>query len=290
VTAGKVCELFLQWGGVPRFVLEKAEEISAQSLLDSALATAKFANLEKTVGKFDMSDTFSHRLMHMVVSDDFRLQHITFASPFIAQLIVSGAQSSRRNDLLTFVNESKVGILGPLRGALFEELAHEALVAGGDFEVRSLDSQNSERLTIAQSTSRWFFAKDLSDVGQSSADYCRPAQKNFPVVDSLRRSGQLFQMTVSSQHSVNRTKLRSILEAMDDVETYTFFFVVPDTSFKEKFKMGPEKPPVGDSGRLDKVKYMLLSIPVSRPQARGSKRLHTESLADFRAIAHKASP
>jgi len=77
---------------------------------------------------------------------------------------------------------------------------------------------------------------------------------------------------------------------MDDVETYTFFFVVPDTSFKEKFKMGPEKPPVGDSGRLDKVKYMLLSIPVSRPQARGSKRLHTESLADFRAIAHKASP
>ena len=275
VTAERVRELFLQWGGVPRFVLEKAEEISAQSLLDSALATAKFANMEETVDKFDMSDTFSHRLMHMVVSDDFRLQHITFASPFIAQLIVSGAQSSRRNDILTFVNESKVfGILGPLRGALFEELAHEALVAGGDFEVRALDSQNSEQLTIAQSTSRWFFAKDLSDVGQSSADYCRPAQKNFPVVDSLRRSGQLFQMTVSSQHSVDRKKLQSILEAMDDVETYTFFFVVPDTSFKKKFtKTLAENLPVVDSGRLGKVKYMLLSIPVSRPQAGGIKLL-----------------
>ena len=274
LTAERVRELFLRWGGVPRFVLEKADEESEQNSLDAVLSTAAFAKLEQAAGAIDMSDSLSHRLMHMVVSDDFKMQYVTFASPFVAKSIVSGAQSRRRNDILTFVNESMVsGILGPLRGALFEELAHEALVAGGDFEVRALDSQNSDRLTIAPSTSRWFFAKDLSDVGQSSADYCRPAQKNFPVVDSLRRSGQLFQMTVSPQHSVNRTKLQSILEAMDDVETYTFFFVVPDTSFKKKFtKTLAENLPVVDSGRLGKVKYMLLSIPVSRPQAGGIKR------------------
>jgi hypothetical protein len=289
VTEQEARDLFLRWGGVPRFVLEKAHVLSAQNGLEEALSTASLHDLIQTAGSLDMADSLCHRLMHFVVAHNYSLDHVMFASPFVRKSIIAGADADRRKAVLSFINDSQgFGALGALRGALFEEAAHEALSAGGDFRVRSLDdaSATESMLHIPPSSTRWMFDKGLSDlqVGDAS-DYCRPVQKNFPVVDALRPCGELFQMTVSAQHDVNIPQLQNIVDAMADTDAYTLFFVVPDTAFPESFRMRlVQQPEGGVTARMGKVVYKLLSIPISgtlsmlqeRLARTGSKRLRQQ--------------
>jgi hypothetical protein len=208
--------------------------------------------------------------MHFKISADFQLQNVDFASQHIADGIIRGAEVTRRRDIELFLGDSRhFGVFGALRGSLFEAMAHELLEIGGDFSVRELGPPAGEPVVSSlvyfpPSNMRWF--RDLKDLaGLGSTDLCRPKTKTFAAVDALRRSGQLFQMTISAKKVVDAMLLEEVLQALDQNEEYKLFFVVPNNVL-DKFKVTlpvvgkVEKP--GSMARLRSVKYYALSIPV----------------------------
>ena len=279
VTAAKARELFVRWGGVPRYVLEKAHDKTTQQSLGRALSLAKFSVLQDAAGSLDVADTNSHKLMRINVDDDYEQADTTFASDFIADRVISGASTERLKEMTAFlVGSQDFGALGALRGHLFEAFAHDAILRGGDFEVRSLGNSltGPPTVTFSQSTKKWFGALDeLKDFGE--LDYCRPISKNFGVVDAIRMPCSLLQMTVSATHGINEQLLGNLLNSLAEASEYVLYFVVPDAVF-DRFNVNfkASVPPV--SGRFDRLVIRALKIPLSgesRP-GRGKRQRHNE--------------
>ena len=265
VTAAKSRELFVRWGGVPRYVLEKAHDSYTQQSLDDALSLADFSTLIAAAGSLDLADTNSHRLMHIIVNDSYEREYTTFASEFIADQVISGASTERLGKMTAFLAGSQnFGVLGALRGHLFEAFAHNAILCGGDFEVRSLGNSptGDPTITFSQSTKKWFSASgELKNFGES--DYCRPISKNFGVVDAIRMPCSLLQMTVSATHGINERLLGNLLDSLAEASEYVLYFVVPDTMFDD-FKDVNFKASVPlMSDRFDRLVIKALKIPLS---------------------------
>ena len=264
VTAAKARELFVRWGGVPRYVLEKAHDMDAQQSLGRALSLAKFSVLQDAAGSLDLADTNSHKLMRINVDDDYEQADTTFASDFIADRVISGASTERLKEMTAFlVGRQDFGVLGALRGHLFEAFAHDAILRGGDFEIRSMGNSATGPSTVSfsRSTKKWFRTSgELKDFGEM--DYCRPLSKTFGVVDAVRMPCSLLQMTVSTKHSINERLLGNLLDSLAEANEYVLFFVVPDAvfdSFNVSFKASV--PP--ESGRFDRLAIKALKIPLS---------------------------
>ena len=62
--------------------------------------------------------------------------------------------------------------------------------------------------------------------------YSRPRIKNLPAVDSVMQPNKLYQITVSSSHTVNCKGLLEALSGMQDhIRQVRLFFVVPTDMF-----------------------------------------------------------
>ena len=264
VKSDEAQQLFMRWGGVPRYVLEKAHDSATQKSLEGALSLANFTALKDAAGSLDLADTNSHKLMRINVNDNYDQLDTTFASDFIADRVISGAATARLEEIKAFVAGSQdFGVLGALRGHLFEAFAHDAILRGGDFEVRSMGISTAETSTVTFDKSRknWFRASDeLKNFGD--LDYCRPLSKNFGVVDAIRMPCSLLQMTVSTTHGINERLLGSVLNSLAEASEYVLYFVVPDIVFDDfNVSFKPSVPLVSD--RFDRLVIKVLKIPLS---------------------------
>jgi hypothetical protein len=90
--------------------------------------------------------------------------------------------------------------LAALRGQLAEGIAHNTLINGGTFKMRSLEEDGEESDFKVPSLQELTFY-DFADLKGNENQYCMPASRSFCAIDSLWPSENvLFQMTVSETH------------------------------------------------------------------------------------------
>lgn len=66
----QVNDLFTRWGGIPRFVLEKANIKSAQTDLEVAISKCTTKDIITYTGSEGAPEHVSHKLLHMMVQRD----------------------------------------------------------------------------------------------------------------------------------------------------------------------------------------------------------------------------
>ncbi|CAI2201124.1 8508_t:CDS:1, partial [Funneliformis geosporum] len=172
----KVEELFLKWGGIPRFVLEQADDKGYQDMLEKAINKCSM-DIFKYVGESTDTDEMSHKFVHIytnipfadevkdenemdldtipTIPNDVMLDRhgegsytksiVRFASDFVKQEVTKTLEEDIRNKLRTETNLSlKAGISNSLLGMSFEQIAHRVLRDGGVFKTRSLELNGLE--------------------------------------------------------------------------------------------------------------------------------------------------
>lgn len=129
-------------------------------------------------------------------------------------------------------------------GYLFENLAHDILREGGDFQIQQIHIDFS-KFNKKQSRAAGFslFSLRLSpvacqidqvaDIANVQNDqYGQTLKSNFPTIDGLRKPVHLFQMTVGKTHSVNVAGLKATADKMyDRRQNVRLYFVVPPNKF-----------------------------------------------------------
>ena len=242
--ASAVRAAYERWGGIPRYVLEKVANPSAQLDLPRALAVKNVDKVLDSVGEMDTAPEASHRLLHMVTSAPYVETSIEFGSDYIKGRVTEILLRRQRAELSYFVSRETDPLFATLRGDCFEVLAHEKLVAGGEYPTRFLTGAGGSSVRILPSATlrRFDGIKPENLVPLCSlpaGTYCRPLTGSFPVIDALILPGVLLQMTVSERHGVDESKLEAILDALA-LKSAELVFVVPPDKFNEfsayKFK------------------------------------------------------
>ena len=133
-------ELFLKWGGVPRYVLEKAADAVVQQSLNAAvLSCSALERLDELVGQPDSGTDVSSKVLHyhVPVSVETGLHELTqaslvFASKHVADCVARLLLQRNAAGLAAFLLAGQ-GFCGlaSLRGTLFERLAHICFSAAG---------------------------------------------------------------------------------------------------------------------------------------------------------------
>ena len=112
-------------------------------------------------------------------------------------------------------------------GSYFESIAHQMLRSGGEFQVRSLDTNKKYTLKLPQQDEHRF--SNINEIKNEM--YYQPIDKTFPSIDAIYAPDTLFQMTTSLNHNIKMiglNKLQSKLMKTGDID---FYFVVPAQLF-----------------------------------------------------------
>ncbi|CAI2182402.1 1023_t:CDS:2, partial [Funneliformis geosporum] len=258
----KVEELFLRWGGIPRFVLEQADDEAHQNQLDKAIKKCNM-DIFNYIGDSTGTDEMSHKLVHIYTnlpftneeavndenqmdldtsSSDIMLDRdgkeaytkeiIRFASDYTKKEVTETLEEQIRNKLRTETNLSlKAGISNSLLGMSFEQIGHRVLRDGGNFKTRSLEHIGVEEdLTInKQSEILEFFKSNISAI--EDGKYYKPVEQNFPSIDAIIAPNKLFQMTIAKNHPIKMNGLKTLLNKLggeDASEDIKFYFIVPE--------------------------------------------------------------
>ncbi len=255
LSQAKVQQLYDKWGGIPRYVLEKANVPAIQDSFARAIADAKLDNLIHSIGETNSDDDVSHKLVHMVVNGNYDGYHMNWASTSVARLCAEKFERECQRELRQFLARSEgLGPLGALRGHLFEGFAHNILQLGGTFDIRSLEKGTTSQLQLAPTTERTIFRySDLRSLTHN--DYGRPLAKNFESVDAVIAPNMAFQITVNKHHGIKTNgviKLHNELQALQNpIQPLQVYFVVPQEvfadfpkqSFKDQDDKNTAKPP-----------------------------------------------
>ena len=70
MSENQVNNLFTKWGGIPRYVLEKANSERAQVDLDAAISKCTTKDIITYTGSEAAPNHISHKLIHMIVQRD----------------------------------------------------------------------------------------------------------------------------------------------------------------------------------------------------------------------------
>ena len=231
-----VKDAYERWGGIPRFVLEKLRDDGVQLLLQEAIDTADVRTIWNAAGQIDAAPEASHRLLHIQTQRPYIRKSVTIGTRYIVDCLLNRFLEQQASEVRSFLIASASSPnLGTVRGDMFEGYAHRMLRNGGDFRVRCLDGPDSgteDVLHLACCTGVHPI-REPADLAlcPSDAHYCKPTNSNFPAVDALKLPDMMFQMTVSTTHSVKHTALTRVLEQLDDLPRYNLYFVVPEDIF-----------------------------------------------------------
>jgi hypothetical protein len=173
-----------------------------------------------------------NHLLHMRVmpSSRFRAFQFDFASPYVAEQVMSVKKLEEVEDIEKWVNSSNTFEAATLCGFLFERLGHLKLPKGGQFAIRSLETPAVEQMadgslpikdgqiSIPQRGSVRFdslLAGSLRDTDK----YYAPKNRALPAVDCMSPPSTLWQITMSklqmpSSHPVDYPGLKKALLAM----------------------------------------------------------------------------
>ncbi|RHZ89298.1 hypothetical protein Glove_16g200 [Diversispora epigaea] len=248
----KVYDLFSKWGGIPRFVLEKAQDPCQQRLLEEAIVKNSDKRIFKFVGETDSSDDMSHMLLHIHTNipdkvNDIRTSYIEkfllFASEYVSKRVIDALIENHRKDLERFViSSSSINEFGALRGYVFEDIAHRILQKGGRFNIRLLDSDSTSSTIEFPKRDKLVFNK-INEIKEGM--YCQPKSKNFGSIDAIVAPDILFQMTVSSNQKNKKNKkkiknpisingLKNLADKLggeSEKKYINFYFVLPKDKY-----------------------------------------------------------
>ncbi|GAX79592.1 hypothetical protein CEUSTIGMA_g7033.t1 [Chlamydomonas eustigma] len=208
LTAGAVADLYEKWGGIPRFVLEKANDVPAQEMLENSIKQCSWVDVMSCVYSPETAKEVSHKVLHRHVKPDSGCQKyfMAMASPYVErELLIRGQETKFLELQKYFVQCMSSPATKGMAGTIFEAFAHKILQKGGDFKVRMLHKVKSKACnveTISFKTSKKIMEfDDLEEVWEKAADgqYCQPRKHNFPAIDSLSQPESLFQMTVAQK-------------------------------------------------------------------------------------------
>jgi len=85
-------------GGIPRYVLEKCDDLSQDALLEKAIASANLEKCLQNIGKCESPEDISHRILHIVT-----LTAMKYASPYVAQEIATWFALQQHESLRHFL-------------------------------------------------------------------------------------------------------------------------------------------------------------------------------------------
>eukprot|EP00198_Chlamydomonas_reinhardtii_P009383 XP_001698720.1 predicted protein [Chlamydomonas reinhardtii] len=128
-------ELYQHYGGVPRFVLCFPEANPSKGLdelledLHEAVASCDTKQLRMSVGSISTGPDVSHMLLHIVADENFKMQHLVFASKWVAEEFVKKAVHYELQGLISLLLSTS----GALNRTLYEAAAHAVLSKGGRF-------------------------------------------------------------------------------------------------------------------------------------------------------------
>ena len=231
-----VKERFDMIGGVPRYVLEKdddLEEIVKLSMeklpLDKLILIA--------LGKFSKEDQISHQIVHFKVEPPlYTKRTLTITSMCALNKASEKFLALSDNNLKHFIFWSTgIPSLAFFRARAFEDYGHRRLSRGGDFLIRSLDDETEETLKLPRRSLEVF--QDLSKCNNPNV-YYKSSNPNFPCIDSVIPGVGYFQMTTSLDHQIEKREMSDIISIM---HIRKFYFVVPDQNFRDFRKQNLEK-------------------------------------------------
>jgi hypothetical protein len=259
--------LFDKWGGIPRFVLEKANEETQQSKLQEAIDACDESILIASIGKSETKQDISHKLIHIMTNppieddnlegdddleevDDDDLEEdeevdddveyvneepytqkiIKFASMYVSEAVIKNFERAIMNKIRTELNVSlSNGISNPVLGSIFEEMAHTILKNGGEFKIRTLDGSKSYTSQPINRRDKIYTFSTIETI--TDGNYFRPDNKNFPSIDSIIAPNKLFQMTTAINHPIKMIGLKKVYPKLAKTGDIDFFFVVPAQLF-----------------------------------------------------------
>ncbi|GBC18883.2 hypothetical protein GLOIN_2v1453101 [Rhizophagus irregularis DAOM 181602=DAOM 197198] len=220
----QVMDLYLKWGGIPRFILENANDKTEQKKLDNAISICT-EDIIKYIGEGDTQEDTSHKLVHIVTNPlEDRTEYplysekiIKFASRYVGEKVTSKLLRYR---LISEMNVAlKFGKSNQVFGNLFEEVALRLLRNGGVFKIEN-------------------------------GKYYQPYEVNFPSIDAIIAPSSLFQMTTSLNHNTNVAGLKK-LDSKLSTNRINLYYVVPTVLFNQFQKQDF----VGDIQEQYKWKY-----------------------------------
>ncbi|KAG2423953.1 hypothetical protein HXX76_014894 [Chlamydomonas incerta] len=240
-------ELYQHYGGVARFVLQRPEQQPYKGLdellkeLREAVAGCDTEQMRSSIGSISTGPEDNHTLLHIVADKAFRMQHLVFASQWVADEFAKKAMSDERQ--------------------------------GGSFTVapidgKTLERQGNEEVLVLGRCTRTEAFKDLQKAAAEHVYYSRPLiSPTFKTVDALERGEKtcdFFQMTVGSSKELDSRKLDSLL---NDVQlpvgvTPHLHFVVPEDSYPNfKLKAGKKNwPPKPQSPAFRMKLYIMKGV------------------------------
>ncbi|RHZ71427.1 hypothetical protein Glove_258g33 [Diversispora epigaea] len=236
----KVEDLFSKQGGIPRFILEKAQDSTQQILLEEAIVKNSNPKIFNFVGEIDHADDMSHRIIH-IHTNTYTDKIIRFASKYVAEKVTYHLEENYKKELKNFVTaNSSINEYITLRGFMFENIAHRILQMGGTFNIRLLKSDLtnsttdiSERTELTYNECTKLIFNNISEIKEGM--YCQPKQKNFASVDAIITPDTLFQMTVSNNHPINISSLKNLINKLGDesgTNPINFYFVLPKDLYR----------------------------------------------------------
>ncbi len=124
----------------------------------------------------------------------FDAYYCDFASPFIRHRAIQLLGKQLHVYFKEFVANTSGNIyFGQLRGRVFEDLAHQILLEGGNFSIRNLATE--QRSTVVLEPEAIQVLESVEKIQQAPNNvYLQPQASNFGSVDAILKPSSLFQM------------------------------------------------------------------------------------------------
>jgi len=176
-------KLYNKWGGIPRYVLDKANIKADQDELEAAISKCTTYDIMTYTGAEGAPEHISHKLLHMIVQRDppskedgtpleiidrYSKYQIDVASEYVAKRLTEKFGSDSRHHLELLRSLQHRDGVSLLFGHLYENFAHQVIPIGGDFRTRNLSTGNSAILHLEEKTTRQLCnVHDLLKVGDN---------------------------------------------------------------------------------------------------------------------------
>ncbi|CAG8602907.1 10010_t:CDS:1 [Acaulospora morrowiae] len=246
----RVRELFMRWGGIPRYTLEGALNKEIQYQLEEEIELCD-ENIFRYIGGRERKGDESDKLIHIwtnlpteendaevdeeaecsEVIEPYTLKTIIFASNYVGEQVTKKLKKiivDRLCKVMEVVLEGRK--MNLILDNFFEAIAHQMLRGGGTFQVRSLDSNKTYNLTLNRQDKILKFS-DIGDI--EDRKYYQPIDKTFPSIDAILAPECIFQMTTAMNHSINTTGLKKLRGKLAKTGNIDFYFVVPAQLYDE---------------------------------------------------------
>eukprot|EP01117_Protostelium_nocturnum_P012729 TRINITY_DN46_c0_g1_i2.p1 TRINITY_DN46_c0_g1~~TRINITY_DN46_c0_g1_i2.p1 ORF type:complete len:459 (-),score=59.80 TRINITY_DN46_c0_g1_i2:96-1472(-) len=284
VTREQLDEQFKYFGGIPRFCLW---DLTNPKTLDMSVSRIDFSQITQIIGNATDGFEAPHSIIHIETEGHQIVpnghQKAKISTDFVAEKLVSQHIIVQRDKIASIIRSGNQGVLGALRGYLFEPYLHNILSSGkSTFRKRVLgwtrtnedcewqnDIKNEvleHEISMGHDQRKTFTNYDDILNDEHPKAYWQPTSTNEKSIDGFLYPDTFIQSTVSKTHSlfadvvVNMTKL-----AVEQLgQKYFYFMVVVTADRFETFQKGPISPLTADGKKGKENLSMIEKVAMER--------------------------